>query len=122
MITRILPLNQYHLVKKIFEDNGGRLPDPGEWSKNIIVTQTESGEIIAMAVYELVPHLGPIWVKEDLRRRGLCSRLIKYIEEAFTSGKKHTGYYMFPSTDISKALAKKLGLQKMDWEVWKREY
>lgn len=106
-------------LKPIFEKQGSSY-DP----KNLLlsaVTELPNGEIIGCIGLEIINHVGAVFVEESFRNQGIATDLYKFLELNLPHV-KGTGYYTFPSTDISKKIALKLGLTKLDWEVWRREY
>lgn len=75
------------------------------------------GRIVGMCGVNLVAHVGPLWVAEEFRRRRIGTDLAKAAGELVRElGGK--GYLMFPSNERSVAIAEKLGLKKMSWQVY----
>lgn len=116
---RLMKRDELFKLKKLWKEQGSSL-DP-ENLLTAAVAETEDERIIGVCGFELVPHLGPIYIQDGHRNQGIGSLLIGEIEKNL-SQKPHTGYYTFPSNDASINLMKKLGLEKLPWEVWKREY
>ena len=116
---RLLQRDELHRLKKFYKKAGGRNPTKELFTA--AVAQLSDDTIVGFCGFELVPHCGPIEIIPEYQHRGIGVELYKTIEEQLdkTPG---TGYYTFPSNDAAKALVRKLGLTKMDWEVWKREY
>lgn len=85
------------------------------------VVQTIDERIVGMLGFELVPHAGPLYIDPNYRGQGLAIQLYKTIESNI-SKEPGTGYYTFPSNEISIKIAQKLGLEKLPCEVWKREF
>jgi hypothetical protein len=117
---RLLNANELHKLKKFYKSAHATGLNP----KSLVtaaVAELPDETIVGFLGFDFVPHAGPIEILEPYRHQGLGFQLYQTIEAAL-SKQPHTGYYTFPSTDGSKALAKKLGLVKLDWEIWKREY
>lgn len=115
MKLEILLGNQLDKVEPIYKMMGGEI-NP----RAIIAVIKDGEEVVGMAAVEEVLHLGPIWVKEDHRGKGLADLLIKKLESVLRKGS--LGYYTFPSNDSCRKVFDKLGLVKTDWSVYKREF
>lgn len=116
---RLLKRDELHRLKSFYKKVPGRNPTKELFTAAIAQLSDET--IVGYCGFELVPHCGPIEIIESYRGQGLGIKLYEAIE-AELDKKPGTGYYTFPSNDAAKALVRKLGLTKMDWEVWKREY
>lgn len=117
---RLLQRDELHKLKPFYRRNDSPI-NPSNQLLTAAVVELPDETIVGMLGFELIPHVGPIEILDPYKRMGLGTKLYQLIESQL--GKNpHTGYYTFPSTDASKELVKKLGLIKMPWEVWKREY
>lgn len=116
---RLLKRDELFRLKRLWREQGSMLDPENLLTAAVAISEDE--KIVSACGFELVPHLGPIYVNENLRRQGVASKLINLIEDQL-SKKPHTGYYTFPSNNASQSLMSKLGLVKLPWEVWKREY
>lgn len=116
---RLLTREELHRLKKFYKKAPGRNPVKELFSAAVAELSDET--IVGYCGFELVPHCGPIEILPEYQHKGLGVKLYETIE-AELDKKPGTGYYTFPSNDAAKALMKKMGLTKLDWEVWKREY
>ena len=104
-------------IIKIYHKEGGCLND----TTMAIAVGRYNGEIVALQGLDFIPHGGPLWIHPDFRGQGIYRPLNAMFETLFNKI-RGSGYFMFPSNNKSKSICKKLGLTKMDWEVWKREF
>jgi ribosomal protein S18 acetylase RimI-like enzyme len=118
--AKMLKKDELYKLKRIYKLNESPR-DPTKSLLSAAVIQLPDETIVGMLGFELIPHAGPLWVKPEFRRNGLAVALYQMIESQLSQN-HGTGYYTFMSNDASKALAQKLGLEKLPWEVWKREY
>jgi GNAT superfamily N-acetyltransferase len=116
---RLMQRDELFRLKRIYRLNDSKL-DPTDLLTAAVVENVDS-TIVGVAGFELIPHVGPLWVDESLRGNGIAGKLFKVIEDELNKT-KGTGYYSFPSNDISKRVMEKLGLEKLPVEVWKREF
>lgn len=116
---RLLAKEELHKLRPFFKRNGSQ-SDPRNFL-SAAVAQLSDETIVGMLGFELIPHLGPLEVIEPYRGNGIAVQLYRTIEDQFTKV-PGSGYYTFPSNDASRRVSEKLGLIKLDWEVWKREY
>jgi RimJ/RimL family protein N-acetyltransferase len=118
--ARILKHDELHKLKKIYRLNESK-QDPTKSLLTAAIIELPDETIVGMLGFELIPHIGPLWVKENFRRIGLATAMYQMLESQLdkTPG---TGYYTFPSNDASMNVIKKLGLEKLPVEVWKREF
>lgn len=117
--ARMLQRDELFRLKKFYRMNDSKMNPEDLYSASVIETSDE--KIVGMLGLELIPHAGPLYVLPEFRGHGLAVQLYRTIEANLTK-KPRTGYYTFPSNDISKHIAQKLGLEKLPCEVWKREF
>lgn len=118
--TKLLNRDELYKLRRIYKINES-LQDPTKTLLTAAVIETPDESIVGMLGFELFPHVGPLWVKPEFRRNGLATAMYDMIESQLDK-KPGTGYYTFMSNEASVGVAKKLGLVKLPWEVWKREY
>lgn len=117
---RLLAKDELQKLRSFYKSVGSTI-DPRQQLLTAAVAQLPDETIVGFCGFELIPHVGPVQIIEPFRGQGLAVQLYELIE-AQLDKKPHTGYYTFPSNDASKRVASKLGLTKLDWEIWKREY
>lgn len=117
---RLLRREELFKLRRLFRANESKI-DPAKQLLTAAVAELSDKTIVGMLGFELIPHSGPLFVSEAYRGNGIGVKLYEVIE-AELNKTPGTGYYTFPSNDISIAIAKKLNLEKLPWEVWKREF
>jgi GNAT superfamily N-acetyltransferase len=116
---RLLAKEELYKLKRFYKEEGSKA-DPRSLL-TAAVAKLEDETIVGMLGFELVPHVGPLYVTAPFRGQGLAGRMYELIEEQLNK-QPGTGYYTFPSTDASRRVAEKLGLEKLNWDIYKREY
>lgn len=117
---RLLQRQELYRLNKFYKLNESPI-DPSKQLLTAAVAELDNRTIVGMLGFELVPHAGPLIVLEPWRGHGISQLLYAAIENELNKN-KGTGYYTFPSNDASKHIAEKIGLIKLPWEVWKREF
>ena len=117
---RLLKRDELFKLRRFYKARGSPI-DPSKQLLTAAIAETVDEHIVGFCGFELIPHVGPIEILPEFQKQGLGTSLYKLIESQLDKT-PNTGYYTFPSNDASKALVKKLGLEKLPWEVWKREY
>ena len=74
----------------------------------------ENGEIVSFQCLHQVWHAGPVWVKPELRGRGLWTLMQRSFEGTLPAG---FGFYQFGTTENESQL-RRLGLRPLGWTVW----
>ena len=118
--AKMLKKDELYKLKRIYKLNESPR-DPTKSLLSAAVIQLPDETIVGMLGFELILHVGPLWVKPEFRRNGLAVALYQMIESQLSQN-HGTGYYTFPGNEASIGVVKKLGLEKLPWEVWKREY
>jgi len=116
---RYLSKEELYKLKTIFKQQGASI-DP-RTMLSAAVAELPDETIVGFLGLDLVPHAGPLFVEEKYRGHGLSYEFYNMIDKLMNKD-KGTGFYTFPSTDASKHIVSKLGLEKMNWEIWKKEY
>jgi RimJ/RimL family protein N-acetyltransferase len=117
---RLLGKEELYKLKRFYREEGSKI-NPSQSLFTAAVAELEDETIVGMLGFELVPHVGPLFVRESYRGQGLAGRLYGIVEDQLDK-RPGTGYYTFPSNDASRRVAEKLGLEKLNWDIWKREY
>lgn len=118
MLVHQILREQWHRLKPVYEEQGDSLPAA---EQNTAVVAEDGGSIIAMCGVNLIAHLGPLWVASQWRGRGISDKVAAGADQLIRElGAK--GYLMFPSNKGAAAVAQRLGLERMTWEVYRREF
>jgi len=116
---RLIDRTELHKLRKFYKLEGSLRDPKGLFTAAVAELPDET--IVGMLGFELIPHLGPLYVMPNYRNNGIAVQLYQAIEVELDK-KPGTGYYTFPSNEASKRVMEKLGLTKLPWEVWKREF
>src|SRR5271154_4703283 len=111
---RLLYKEELKRLRRFYRENNSPI-DPTKQLLTAAVAELPDETLVGMLGFELIPHVGPLFVTESHRGNGLAVKLYQEIESHLD---KHpgTGYYTFPSNDTSIHIASKLGLVKLPWE------
>jgi len=102
----------------IYLSQGDVLPSA---EQNRAIIAEENGKIVGMCGINLVAHVGPLWVDPDRRGQGLAHGMTQAAEDLIRKlGGR--GYLMFPSNEASRRVTEKMGLEAVDWKVYRREF
>lgn len=82
--ARILPAEEFHRVRSVFEASGEPLPDP-ELTR-IFVVEDSGGNIIASVPLHYTAMVGLFHVDENMRRRGVGSFLAEFLASKMGKG------------------------------------
>jgi hypothetical protein len=74
----------------------------------------DDGEIVSFQCLHQVWHAGPVWVKPELRGRGLWLKMQRQFERTLPSG---FSFYQFGTMKNGSQL-RRLGLHPLGWTVW----
>ncbi len=111
---RELPVEEWGKVEPIFAEHGSRLPH--EEMASIFVAE-KGGDVVGMAVMQMVPHLEPIWIKKGQGEHYL-KKLIHMAEASLAGGSGD--YFAFSASTHVSNLCKAFGLDFTGWAVWKK--
>lgn len=111
--TRWLPPEEYFRVEFLFLAHESRLPNP-ELSR-IQIAEDANGDIVGMAVFQLLAHCEPIWVSEDSRRQGVVKLMVDEINSLGLP------YYSLATNDRVASIWKANGMEEKPWRVFLHE-
>ena len=117
MEFRIIRESEWEKLKPVFESNGDPLPDPETATAAI----AHDGNLAGMWMLRTVLHAGPLWVREDLRSKGIWRGLHEQIE-SIVPHLPGTGYYTFSGSEKVEAIHRKLGFKETPLKVWERRF
>jgi GNAT superfamily N-acetyltransferase len=107
---RLLRKDEFYLVKEIYESQ----EDTVNNDNDILGAFDSDGTFMGMLASNLIPHVGPIFVKPRYRRKGVARALYKFMGD--------TPYFTFPSNKQAVALMRSLGLkERKDLRVFEKE-
>lgn len=116
---RLLRRDELFKLKKLYRKEGW-LKNPNELL-TAAVAELPDGMIVGTAGFELFPHIGHGVVLEQFRGNGIIEQCITTIEDLLDK-KPGTSWITLASNEAAINVVKKLGLEKLPLEVWKREY
>ncbi len=109
MTYRFLQKHEYGKVNQVFlEENCEITP-----TMRIFVGE-ENGDIVSFQCLHQVWHAGPVWVKPEMRGKGLWKRMQEKFEGTLPAG---FGFYQF-GTPENESQLHRLGLRPLGWTVW----
>lgn len=113
---RRLQSEEWEKLRPVYASQGAELPSP---EYNGAIVAEVDGQIVGMNGLNLIIHAGPLWVHPDWRRLGIATRMGQELD-ALIKGLGEAGYYSFPSNRNSEAIMQKLGMERLDWTVYRR--
>jgi GNAT superfamily N-acetyltransferase len=113
----IIQQSDWEQLRPVFDNYGDRLPDQLQATAAI----ADDGELAGMWMLRTVLHAGPLWVREDLRGKGIWRGLHEQIE-SLVPHEEGTGYYTFSASDKVEAIHRKLGFKEVHMKLWERRY
>jgi GNAT superfamily N-acetyltransferase len=106
----------FHLIIGKCKEIGARLGN----CTVAVATAFDDDKVVGIFAMQYMNHAGQLWVDEAYRRQGIAKQLGLLLETLpFTEG---SSYLMFPSNPASEAVARSLGLEKMNLQVWRRSF
>ena len=114
--VRLLRRTEWELLKPIFDEQGGNMPNA---SAIAAVAMDEKG-LAGFWTLQMMWHAGPLWIRPDLRGKGLWRRLHTCIHRLFIQH-AGTGYYSFSGEPRMEHVFTELGYTKLPYTLWKRE-
>lgn len=118
MIIRPLELSDWHLLKPIFDEEGGTVPSP-EISK-IMGAFSETGELVGFWGFQLVFQAGPLWIRPDHRKTRLWERLHLSLCD-FLKSRRVESFYSFSGQPKVESIMRQLNYKDLGWKVWSKE-
>jgi hypothetical protein len=109
MTYRFLADGESSKVAHIFSEMGCDIP-----SVMRIFVGEENGEIVSFQCLHQVWHAGPVWVKPEMRGKGLWAEMQSIFEKQLPAG---FGFYQFGTAENESQLCR-LGLKPLGWTVW----
>lgn len=118
--SRLIKPDEWPRIAPIFEQEKGKMPCLDASRAAIL---EKGSEIIGFWAVQLVPHAGPLWIREDHRGQGLWRDLHKALEGVFTR-EPGTGYFSFhdPEQMNMRTILTQLGYTALPYLVWKKEF
>lgn len=108
-------------LKKIFEENGGKIPVAQVSS--IAIAEDENGKLLGFHTLQPVYHCEPEWIDPEVR--SIYPNLHKDLMEVIIEPLKHIKglviYAFAPNEKISN-LAKRFGFKELDWKVLEQRF
>ena len=117
MIVRLIKPEEWAALEKVFLEEGGQMPDPA--ASTAAVAFDERG-LAGFWTLQRCWHAGPLWVRPDLRGKGLWRKLHAAIDALF-SRRKGSGYYSFSGEPKVEAIFRDLGYRDLGYTVWAKE-
>jgi len=118
MELRLIRPEEWAQLAPIFEQEGGRLPDPSR--ATAAVAFDEKG-LAGFWTLQQMYHAGPLWIRPDLRGKGLWRKLHAVIDGLFHR-QPGTGYYSFAGEPKVEAIFRQLGYTAVPYTLWKKEF
>ena len=109
--------DEWGRLQEIYRENGAELP---EAERNTAIVAEVAGRVVGMWGINLVIHAGPLWVDPEWRGKGVSDGMSKALDALVRP--LASGYLMFPSNAASERVARRIGLEEMNWKVFRREF
>ncbi len=116
MTIREIEPQEWERLAPVYEANGDRLPS---FEANRVIIAEVNGEIVGMCGLNAIVHVGPLWVSEEFRGRGVAGAMTAKAG-SLVAECGGAGYFMFPSTPESVKVVEKMGLIERAWKVFER--
>ena len=104
-------------LEPIFRSEGGRMPE--SHNATGVAAYDENG-LAGFWVLQMVWHAGPLWIRPDLRGKGLWRRLHAALHILFDK-KPGSGYYSFSGDERMDHVFAELGYRNLNYKVWSKE-
>lgn len=117
MTFRFLRPEEWHLLDHVWGDEQIH-PTPDQY---LAAVAMDEGKVVALQCIGLIPHGGPLWVDEKYRGQALW-KPVNQLLEMVLSKIPGSGYYMLPSNRRAERVCEKLGLKKLPWSIFRREF
>lgn len=117
MEFRIISEGEWERLKPVFDAHGDPLPS----QKFSTAAIADDGNLAGMWMVRTVLHAGPLWVREDLRGKGIWRGLHEQVEHIIPHS-PGTGYYTFSESAKVEAIHRKLGFTEVPLKVWERRF
>lgn len=106
---RWLPVDEWHKVAGVFAAQQKSLPAP-ELAR--IRVAEEGDRIVGFLVWQLVPHVEPLWIDESYRGRVWWPKLLEAAMAECSSA-----YVFAPDAHIA-GMAEAMGFEELPWRVF----
>lgn len=118
MITyRWLEPQEVEGLRKVFEENGGELPDPR--LSAIYGALNDEGRIVGFHCMVLVPHAEPMYIDPEYRAKVSWREFQRGIESIFDAAQGGS-YYIFPGDERIAKLCKRGGMEEVPLKAWRK--
>ncbi len=118
MEIRLIKSDEWPELEPIFEEQGGKLPDPARATASVAI---DNGEIAGFWMLQHALHCGPLWIRPDHRGTRLWKPLHEEVDRIFVSS-PGTGYYSFSGEPKVEEIFRRLGYQELPYKLWKKEF
>lgn len=105
-------------INAVFIENGGDPPNPA--LSVVRVAENEVGEVVGLAVLQLVPHLEPVWIDPEYRAKVSWREFQTAIEGLFDK-EAGGGYYTFASNPRVEKLCRRSGMVEVPLKAFRKE-
>ncbi len=116
-VIREITDKEWGELGRIFEANGGKLPDK-QWSTAMVCVDEQG--LAGFWMLQTIYWAGPLWIREDRRKQGLWRKLHHALHSLFIHG-AGTGYYSFSDSERMNHVFEQLGYTSPNVKVWTRE-
>jgi hypothetical protein len=110
---RILPPEEWHKLAEVYARHGGVPASP------MFIVVEDGGEIVGSVDVSLRPVVGLMHVEESRRGEGIASLLSASVESMCSKG---DSVFTVTNSPQTAAMAERRGWQKVDGEVWGKEF
>ena len=100
-------------MHNVFEEHGGKCPEEA-----IVGGCLDEGRIVSFLVMQPILHMEPLWIHQDYRGRVSFARLAKLVEDSLDGDAE---FYVFAPNSQIERMAEIVGLEKLDWSVWRKK-
>lgn len=108
---RFLEENEYWKLVDVYNEYGGDIPNP---KLSRVAVAEKDDEIIGFAVFQLIPHAEPFWIREDHRGTNIWVKLASMIEPLT---RKKDSYIIATTNEVVK-MCEALELERVNHPVY----
>ena len=116
---RLLQHDEFFKLRRIFRKMGS-FQDPRQLLI-AAVAESDDHRIVGVRAAGTILHAGPIFVDEELRNQGLCTRLHEFLDNHLIENNVNA-YYTNPTSESAIHLCEKLGMKELPGKFFERRF